>query len=84
MPYLNNHFHVYDQHKRIMFQIIGKGNFIRWINNENDMSYPINSVNFGRYKYFSTYTEMKQYLKDNKKDWKSYRVIDEEENYDGC
>ena len=48
------------------------------------MSYPVNSVNFGRYKYFSTYTEMKQYLKDNKKDWKSYRVIDEEENYDGC
>ena len=29
MPYLNNHFHVYDQHKDIAFQIIGKGNFIR-------------------------------------------------------
>jgi hypothetical protein len=82
MPYLNNHFHVYDQHKRIMFQIIGKSNFIRWINNENELDNKLVSV--GRYKYFSTYTEMKQYLKDNKKDWKSYRVIDEEENYDGC
>jgi len=82
MPYLNNHFHVYDQHKRIMFQIIGKSNFIRWINNENEINNKLVSV--GRYKYFSTYTEMKQYLKDNKKDWKSYRVIDEEENYDGC
>ena len=80
MPYLNNHFHVYDQHKRIMFQIIGKSNFIRWINNENEINNKLVSV--GRYKYFSTYTEMKQYLKDNKKDWKSYRVIDEEENYD--
>tara|TARA_Y100000401_G_scaffold92599_1_gene78671 strand:+ start:298 stop:546 length:249 start_codon:yes stop_codon:yes gene_type:complete len=82
MPYLNNHFHVYDKHKRIMFQIIGKSNFIRWINNENELNNKLVSV--GRYKYFSTYTEMKQYLKDNKKDWKSYRVIDEEENYDGC
>jgi len=82
MPYLNNHFHVYDQHKRIMFQIIGKSNFIRWINNENELNNKLVSV--GRYKYFSTYTEMKQYLKDNKKDWKSYRVIDEEENYDEC
>ena len=82
MPYLNNHFHVYDKHKRIMFQIIGKSNFIRWINNENEINNKLVSV--GRYKYFSTYTEMKQYLKDNKKDWKSYRVIDEEENYDGC
>ena len=65
-----------------MFQIIGKSNFIRWINNENEINNKLVSV--GRYKYFSTYTEMKQYLKDNKKDWKSYRVIDEEENYDGC
>ena len=70
MPYLNNHFHVYDKHKRIMFQIIGKSNFIRWINNENDMSYPINSVSFGRYKYFSTYTEMSDYLIKKRKESK--------------
>jgi len=66
MPYLNNHFHVYDQHKDIAFQIIGKGNFIRWINNENEM----NSVYFGRYKYFSTYTEMNDYLLKKRKEKK--------------
>ena len=63
MPYLNNHFHVYDQHKDIAFQIIGKGNFIRWINNENEM----NSVYFGRHKYFSTYTELNEFLKNKEK-----------------
>jgi hypothetical protein len=66
MPYLNNHFHVYDQHKDIAFQIIGKGNFIRWINNENELNNKLVSV--GRYKYFTTYTELNNYLKEKGKD----------------
>jgi len=77
MPYLNNHFHIYDQHKRIMFQIIGKTQFIKWLN-ECSLE---RIVDCGRYKYFSTYAEMQKYLKDNKEDWKSYRVVEEEENY---
>ena len=66
MPYLNNHFHVYDQHKDIAFQIIGKGNFIRWINNENELNNKLVSV--GRYKYFTTYTELNKFLKEKGKD----------------
>ena len=66
MPYLNNHFHVYDQHKDIAFQIIGKGNFIRWINNENELHNKLVSV--GRYKYFTTYTELSKFLKEKGKD----------------
>ena len=66
MPYLNNHFHVYDQHKDIAFQIIGKGNFIRWINNENELNTKLVSV--GRYKYFTTYSELGKFLKSKGKD----------------
>ena len=66
MPYLNNHFHVYDIHKDIAFQIIGKGNFIRWINNENELNNKLVSV--GRYKYFTTYTELSKFLKEKGKD----------------
>ena len=76
MPYLNNHFHIYDQHKRIMFQIVGKKYFIKWLN-ECSLE---RIVDCGRYKYFSTYTEMKKYLKNTDKDWESLCVIDEEEN----
>jgi len=68
MPYLNNHFHVYDQHKDIAFQIIGKGNFIRWINNANELDNKLVSV--GRYKYFSTYTEMSDFLIKKRKESK--------------
>ena len=68
MPYLNNHFHVYDQHKDIAFQIIGKGNFIRWINNENELNNKLVSV--GRYKYFTTYTELSKFLKEKGKEYK--------------
>ena len=48
MPYLNNHFHVYDVHKNIPFQIVGKTNFINWLN-----AYTADRlVDYGRYKYF--------------------------------
>tara|TARA_E500000318_G_scaffold51464_1_gene48161 strand:+ start:934 stop:1149 length:216 start_codon:yes stop_codon:yes gene_type:complete len=59
MPYLNNHFHVYDVHKNISFQIVGKTNFINWLN-----AYTCDRlVDYGRYKYFTTYSELDSYLK---------------------
>ena len=59
MPYLNNHFHVYDQHKDISFQIVGKDNFIKFLNGyTNDRA-----SNFGRYKFFRTYSELDKFLK---------------------
>ena len=59
MPYLNNHFHVYDVHKNISFQIVGKTNFINWLN-----AYTCDRlVDYGRYKYFTTYSELESYLK---------------------
>ncbi len=59
MPYLNHHFHVYDQHKDIAFQIIGKDNFIRFLNG----AYFHNQDNFDRYKYFATYSELNEFSK---------------------
>ena len=59
MPYLNNHFHVYDVHKNIPFQIVAKTNFINWLN-----AYTADRlVDYGRYKYFTTYSELESYLK---------------------
>ena len=59
MPYLNNHFHVYDHQSEVSFQIIGKSNFMRWLNDHasND-----------RYSFFSTYTKLNNYLKEKGKD----------------
>ena len=47
MPYLNNHFHVYDHQSEVAFQIIGKSNFMRWINNANADNDKL--VSFGTY-----------------------------------
>ena len=59
MPYLNNHFHVYDIHKDISFQIVGKNNFIKFLNEYTTDR----AVNFGRYKFFRTYSELNKFLK---------------------
>ena len=59
MPYLNNHFHVYDQHKDISFQIVGKDNFIKFLNGYTSDR----ASNFGRYKFFRTYSELDKFLK---------------------
>ena len=43
MPYLNNHFHIYDHQSEVSFQIIGKSNFVRWLNDH---------ANNDRYSFF--------------------------------
>ena len=53
MPYLNNHFHVYDQHKDLSFQIVGKSKFIYWLNDHADQE---------RYSFFTTYSKLKKYI----------------------
>jgi|TARA_A100001388_G_C28435746_1_gene341761 hypothetical protein len=62
MPYLNNHFHVYDQHKDISFQIVGKDNFIKFLNGYTTDR----ASNFGRYKFFRTYSEIDKFLSKRK------------------
>ena len=59
MPYLNNHFHIYDHQSEVSFQIIGKSNFMRWLNDH---------ANNDRYSFFSTYTKLNNYLKERGKD----------------
>ncbi len=59
MPYLNNHFHIYDHQSEVSFQIIGKSNFMRWLNDH---------ANNDRYSFFSTYTKLNNYLKEKGKE----------------
>ena len=59
MPYLNNHFHIYDHQSEVSFQIIGKSNFMRWLND---------NANNDRYSFFSTYTKLNNYLKEKGKE----------------
>ena len=54
MPYLNNHFHVYDVHKDLSFQIVGKTYFIKFLNEYTSERL----VDYGRYRYFTTYNEL--------------------------
>ena len=61
MPYLNNHFHIYDHQSEVSFQIIGKSNFMRWLNDH---------ANNDRYSFFSTYTKLNNYLKEKGKEYK--------------
>ena len=61
MPYLNNHFHIYDHQSEVSFQIIGKSNFLRWLNDH---------ANNDRYSFFSTYTKLNNYLKEKGKESK--------------
>jgi len=70
MPYLNNHFHVFDHQSETSFQIIGKSNFIRWLNDHADSD---------RYSFFSTYTKLNNYVKSLLK-YRRSAVADEKEN----
>ena len=53
--YKNHIFHIHDLHESQSFQIVGKSNFMRWLNNHADCD---------RYLFFSTYTKLKKYLED--------------------
>jgi hypothetical protein len=46
-------FHIYDHDKEETFQIVGKSNFMYWLNDHADQQ---------RYSFFSTYKKLKQYL----------------------
>jgi hypothetical protein len=46
-------FHIYDHDEEEAFQIIGKSNFMRWLNDHADRA---------RYSFFSTYEKLKQYI----------------------
>ena len=46
-------FHIYDHDKEETFQIVGKSNFMRWLNDHADQQ---------RYSFFSTYEKLKEYL----------------------
>ena len=70
MPYLNNHFHIYDHQSEVSFQIIGKSNFMRWLNDH---------ANNDRYSFFSTYTKLNNYVKSLLK-YRRSAVVDEKEN----
>ena len=53
----NKTFHIYDSHKEEYFQIVGKSNFMHWLNDHADCD---------RYLFFSTYDKLKKYLEDIK------------------
>ena len=46
-------FHIYDHDEEETFQIVGKSNFMRWLNDHADQQ---------RYSFFSTYEKLKQFL----------------------
>ena len=46
-------FHIYDHDEEETFQIVGKSNFMRWLNDHADQQ---------RYSFFSTYEKLKKYL----------------------
>ena len=46
-------FHIYDHDEEETFQIVGKSNFMRWLNDHADQQ---------RYSFFSTYEKLKQYV----------------------
>ena len=51
--YKNHIFHIYDHDEEWSFQIVGKSNFMRWLNDHADQQ---------RYSFFSTYTKLKQFI----------------------
>ena len=55
---------MYDVHKNISLQIVGKTNFIKFLNEYTSDR----ATNFGRYKYFTTYAELSKFLKTKEKD----------------
>tara|TARA_A100001388_G_C28351081_1_gene303415 strand:+ start:293 stop:493 length:201 start_codon:yes stop_codon:yes gene_type:complete len=46
-------FHIYDHDEEETFQIVGKSNFMRWLNDHADQQ---------RYSFFSTHEKLKQFL----------------------
>ena len=46
-------FHIYDHDEQESFQIVGKSNFISWLNVHAFVD---------RYSFFSTYEKLKQYI----------------------
>tara|TARA_R100000995_G_scaffold84909_2_gene65702 strand:+ start:4874 stop:5056 length:183 start_codon:yes stop_codon:yes gene_type:complete len=46
-------FHIYDHDEEESFQIVGKSNFMRWLNGHADRT---------RYSFFSTYEKLKKYI----------------------
>ena len=46
-------FHIYDHDEEETFQIVGKSNFMRWLNGHADRT---------RYSFFSTYEKLKKYI----------------------
>jgi hypothetical protein len=46
-------FHIYDHDREESFQIVGKRNFMHWLNDYADRS---------RYSFFSTYEKLKEYI----------------------
>ena len=46
-------FHIYDHDREETFQIVGKSNFMRWLNDHAAQQ---------RYSFFSTYEKLKQFL----------------------
>ena len=51
--YKNHIYHIYDHNEEKSFQIVGKSNFMRWLNGHADRE---------RYSFFSTYTKLKEYI----------------------
>ncbi len=46
-------FHIYDHDEEETFQIVGKSNFMRWLNDHADQQW---------YSFFSTHKKLKQFL----------------------
>ena len=50
---MNSKFHIYDHDEKETFQIVGKSNFMYWLNDHADKD---------RYSFFSTQEKMETYL----------------------
>ena len=53
--YKNHIFHIHDHDKEESFQIVGKSNFMYWLNDHADQQ---------RYSFFSTYPKLKKFIGD--------------------
>ena len=50
-------FHIYDTFEGESFQVVGKSNFMSWLNDNADCD---------RYLFFSTYSKLKKYVGESK------------------
>ena len=55
---------MYDVHRDLAFQIVGKTYFIKFLNEYTSERL----VDCGRYRYFTTYNELNKFLKSKGKD----------------